>query len=1058
MTRTPRSPRIQNWLFPLFATAVAGVITASCAPVPPPAAKRPGAPSGLAKARPPASAPSSLQPQYAQFECRWADSPIEIDGKADEPAWKNAQVVDHFYLPWLGKDARLAKTATRAKLLWDREYVYFHADMDDPDVWNQVKENDGPIWTQDCFEIFFKPAKDKPGYYEFEFSPLNKILDMFIPVRSFGAWERFRDDGQFNITTAVQIRGTLNKWDDKDQGWSVEGKIPWKSFIRTGGRPEPGDVWSFCLCRVDANLGQEENELSVNAPLSGPKPNFHKHEDYSPIRFVGPKKEGQTALPEKLPPLTTSKVIGAPEPPPPYRVVPAYPNLKLPFPINIARVPDSDVMLAIVADKTYAPIRVVSFRDDPQVSSTDLQLSIDAVAWDFAFHPDFKNNGYVYIGMNAPFTKEPDRMDRIVRYTMTRRTPYTIDPNSATTIIEWKSDGHNGGAIDFGPDGMLYITSGDGTSDSDQWLSGQDLSRLLAKCLRIDVDHPDAGRNYSVPKDNPFVGRENVRPETWAFGFRNPWRMRFDPKQGHLWVTQNGQDQYEQVYFVRKGENYGWSAQEGSHPFYVDRNHTGIPITPPTVEHSHAEARSLTGGFVYYGNQLPELQGWYVYGDYSTGRIWAVKHDGQKVVGTRELAQTRLKITAFGTNNRGELLVLDHVKDCPIWKVVPAPPVAATANFPKKLSESGLFKSVKDHTMQDGILPYSVNAELWSDGAYKQRYMAIPASTPNDTGDGDRRITFNKNRGFDFPDGTVLVKSFALEQKAGDPASRKWIETRFFTKQQGEWAGYSYEWNDEGTDATLVENNGKDKDFKIADEKASEATRTQKWHYPSRTECMVCHARAANFVLGPSLLQMNKDHDYGNGHIENQLAVLERLGLMRTDWRGEVNGEIRAEGKKLGLTKEALDEYVQKQTATIEKTPKTASAFLPKPPGEYQKLVNPYDESQDLEARARSYLQSNCAICHIEAGGGNAAMELGFTTPRKDMKLIDTRPLHNNFGIEGAKLVAPGDPAKSVLLHRLTVRGTGQMPPLSTYVVDQRAVELMRKWIEQLKPESAALK
>jgi hypothetical protein len=163
--------------------------------------------------------------------------------------------------------------------------------------------------------------------------------------------------------------------------------------------------------------------------------------------------------------------------------------------------------------------------------------------------------------------------------------------------------------------------------------------------------------------------------------------------------------------------------------------------------------------------------------------------------------------------------------------------------------------------MQPGVVPYSVNSPLWSDGAHKERFLAIPHK------DGkDMRIEFGTNRGWNMPDETVLIKSFALETTAGDPASRRWIETRFLTKQAGEWVGYSYLWNDEQTDAELVAGEGADREYEIRVPRSREhpdGLVRQKWRYPSRTECMVCHSRAANFVLGLTELQFNKNHDYG---------------------------------------------------------------------------------------------------------------------------------------------------------------------------------------------------
>jgi uncharacterized repeat protein (TIGR03806 family) len=301
---------------------------------------------------------------------------------------------------------------------------------------------------------------------------------------------------------------------------------------------------------------------------------------------------------------------------------------------------------------------------------------------------------------------------------------------------------------------------------------------------------------------------------------------------------------------------------------------------------------------------------------------------------------------------------------------------------------------------EPGLVPYSVIAPLWSDGAAKERYLAIPHK------DGTERPIGMGARGWTFPDETVLVKSFALDLEGGNPSSRRWIETRLLTRQQGEWVGYSYLWNDEQTEATLVAAAGTDRDFVIheAPAGAEGSTRAQTWHFPSRAECMVCHSRAANYVLGLSDPQMNRDHDYG-GVVDNQLRTLNHLKLIK----------------------------------------------LTKPAEQYDKLVDPSNAGADLEARARSYLHANCAQCHVSAGGGNAQMELEFATPREKTKLFDVAPVHQKYDLPDARLIAPGAPERSVLLERMARRGPGQMPPLATSLIDREAVKLLSDWIRQLK-------
>jgi hypothetical protein len=615
-------------------------------------------------------------------------------------------------------------------------------------------------------------------------------------------------------------------------------------------------------------------------------------------------------------------------------------------------------------------------------------------------------------------------------------------------IVEWLSDGHNGGAVAFGLDGMLYVTSGDGTSDSDTNIVGQDMSKLLSKVLRIDVDHPEEGRAYAIPKDNPFYGKEGIRWETWAYGLRNPWRITVDQKKGHIWVGQNGQDLWEQAYLVRKGENYGWSVFEGSHPFYPNRKLGPTPHVEPTVEHPHSEFRSLTGGVVYHGDKHPELEGAYLYGDYSTGKVWGIRHDGSKALWHKELADTRLQITGFGLDSHGEILICDHRGQDKggFYVLEPTPKHLPPSTFPRTLSASGLFRAVNGHVLQPGMIPYSVNSALWSDGAYKERWIGLPGP--------DAKIDFARSRGWTFPDRTVLVKSFALELEEGNPASRRWIETRFLTNQQGEWFGYSYAWNDEQTEGTLVDSKGVDREFTIQVTPCKEhpdGLRKQTWHYPSRAECMVCHSRAANFVLGLTELQMNKEHDYG-GVRDNQLRVLEHLGVLRVQAAEEMKGALREELEEQGHSEADISAYLEKQTATRPQREGVVSSLLTFAPNKYRQLVDPYDPKKDLEARARSYLHANCAQCHVEAGGGNAQMELEFTTKLAKMRILDVKPLHDTYGLLDARLIAPGHPERSVLLQRISHRGQGHMPPLATSVVDREAVRLLHDWIGQLKP------
>ena len=696
-----------------------------------------------------------------------------------------------------------------------------------------------------------------------------------------------------------------------------------------------------------------------------------------------------------------SKVVGSPDPPTPYKAVRAFPGLTFKQPLTITPEPGTD-RLFVLEHMNYwsGPGKIRAFRDDQGASESEALVEIDALPYGLAFHPDYERNGYLFIGQNGP-TRGRTKMSQVVRYTVDRRPPRGIDPASRLLIVEWPSNGHNGCDVAFGNDGTLFVSTGDGSSDSDANSTGQTLDDLLAAVLRVDVDHPGGGRNYGIPKDNPFVDRPGARGEVWAYGLRNPWRLSYDRPSGQLWAGNNGQDLWEQVYLVEKGANYGWSVSEGAHVFHAGRPAGPDPISPPAAEHPHSEARSLTGGQVYRGKRLPELVGTYVYGDWSTGRVWGVKSAGKKVEGPRDLVDTPFNITGFGTDHAGELYVIDHAGGG-FYRLEPTTEAdKPTQPFPTRLSETGLFASVSDHKPHPAALPYDVTAPQWADGATMRRFAAVP---------GLERIEqkSQKNAGgaWTFPNGTVLAQTLGLDlvDDAGK-TSRKRVETRLMTRQQNEWVGYSYRWNDAQTDADLVPAAGAGAAFDVPDASEPGGRREQVWRFPARTECLVCHSRAAGFVLGFTPLQLDRDHDYG-GTTDNQLRTLDHVGLFQGP--------------------------------------------LPARKDDRPRLVDPYDRGAPREARVKAYLHVNCSPCHVGEGGGNSKMELGWNTPVDRMRLVDQAPIHNTFDLPDARLVAPGAPERSVLPYRLSDRGAARMPPLVQTEVDRAAVELFTEWIRKL--------
>jgi uncharacterized repeat protein (TIGR03806 family) len=701
---------------------------------------------------------------------------------------------------------------------------------------------------------------------------------------------------------------------------------------------------------------------------------------------------------------TTSKFVGSPEPPDPFRVERVY---KFGFneALELAAVPGQNTWL--VAER---PGKVYAFDMDPAKAEKKLVLDVKHTIYGVVAHPKFKENGFIYLS-EIPDGKETPEGTKLIRYTVDRAT-MTADAKTAKVVFTWPNGGHNGGCMRFAPDGTLYVSTGDGSGIADSLETGQNLGTVLGKILRLDVDKADEGKGYSIPKDNPFVGTAGARGEIWAYGIRQCWKISFDPATGDLWAGEVGQDLWEMVYRIEKGGNYGWSVSEGSHPFRPERKKGPTPILKPVAEHHHTEARSITGGFVSHSDKLPALKGMYVYGDFDTGRVWALKYDAKTGTGKPiELAKTNLRLVAWGQDHAGEVYALNFI-DGGIYRLVPTPDAAKTQPpFPRKLSETGLFSDTAKLIPEKGLIPYSVNSELWSDGASKERFFAVPGAAQIEF----ETLTYpqpapGSQPGWRFPNGTVTVKHFFLET---EPGKKRRLETRVFvvsvlggTEEYGDqvWNGYTYIWNDEQTDAVLADKNGADREFVVKSADGTE--RKQKWHFPSRAECNLCHTVTAKYALGVNTAQMNRDHDY-NGTVANQLATLDHIGL---------------------FTKK-----------------------LPATPDELARLTDYKDEKASVEDRARAYLHANCSHCHRKWGGGNAEFQLLSTLPVKELGVLDVKPGQGTFDLKDPRVLVPGDPARSMLYHRMTLTGLGRMPHIASNVRDEPAIKLVHDWIKGMK-------
>jgi quinoprotein glucose dehydrogenase len=248
----------------------------------------------------------------------------------------------------------------------------------------------------------------------------------------------------------------------------------------------------------------------------------------------------------------------------------------------------------------------------------------------------------------------------ISRFHVSRDDPQTGDPGSEEELMRFKQPywNHNGGTVLFGPDGYFYIVLGDGGKGGDPHGNGQNLATLFGSILRIDVDSRDSGLPYSVPKDNPFVGLDpSYRGEIWAYGLRNVWRMSFDRQTDVCWAADVGQSDYEEINIIVPGGNYGWNLREGRHRYGKNGSEPRADLIEPVWEYNHDIGKSITGGCVYRGKTVPELQGAYLYADYVTGKMWALWYDytEERVTANRMILPGGRPVTTFGEDDAGEV-------------------------------------------------------------------------------------------------------------------------------------------------------------------------------------------------------------------------------------------------------------------------------------------------------------------------------------------------------------------------------------------------------------------
>lgn len=736
-----------------------------------------------------------------------------------------------------------------------------------------------------------------------------------------------------------------------------------------------------------------------------------------------------------------------------YDVTVAFTNLVFNQPLYLTQYPGTNYLVVI---EKAGVIRL--FPNRPNASAAEVKTFIDIQSRIFnvsdsgmtciAFHPEFgvagsTNRGYVYITYkwrpNPDLGANPDfAYYRLSRFTVPDGT-MAADPNSEVILLQQfdQQEWHDSGCLMFGQDGYLYFGVGDEGGANDQYNVTQVLNqRLMSGVFRIDVNknsstshpirrqpfhHPNTpagwpesfSTNYYVPNDNPWVNVAATNlEEYYALGFRNPYRFSQDPATGRIWVGDVGQDTREEVDTLFPGHNYQWAYTEGTTAGPKAKPSSVIGIEqPPIWDYPHANGDGcVIGGYVYHGTNFPGLVGKYVFCDNDSGRIWAmVSSNGVALDSLQQIANMPPGSVYGGTSScgmdaSGEIyfVKIGGVGAGQIYKLktivnfVPDP--APT------LSQLGLFTDLAALTPVAGFHPYTVNSPLWSDGAVKTRWLAVPNDGVHDS--PSEQIVFSPTNEWKFPQGTVFVKHFELPVNDTNSTIRQRVETRLLVVDQNNSVyGLTYKWRADGSDADLLET-GTNANFVVTG--AGGVLRTQVWSFPSRQDCLICHNANAGYVLGVKTHQLNCPTTYPEtGVTDNQLRALGNIGLLGTNY-----------------SEAQLGSYLRSYAVT--------------------------NTSASLEVRVRSYLDANCSQCH-RPNGVQAYFDARFVTPLSQQGIIQG-PSYTFITDTNDRVVVPQDLAHSLIYNRASRVGQFQMPPIAKNVVDTNAISVIASWINSLVP------
>lgn len=670
------------------------------------------------------------------------------------------------------------------------------------------------------------------------------------------------------------------------------------------------------------------------------------------------------------------------------------------------------------------------------ISNNSLIWSGENGLLSMAFHPDYNNNGRVFLfyttrsssGQYHGHIAEIQASGTPGNYLNTASiSDSRLGSTHQNLITQYdQSSNHNGGDLTFGNDGYLYISTGDeGSRDNLYDNAGYIDKDFFAAILRIDVDskagsltpnaHNQSGSSlfssavhsgtYKVPNDNPFIGAtvhrgkvitaSSLRTEIWSTGHRNPFRMGYDAPTGRLFVGDVGQDNYEEIDILSGGEDCGWPHWDGPLAWPSGISSVAVPVSPHMPQHSYSTGSSpnqgdtIIAGRVYRGSRLSELAETFIFGDYISGNVWSLKEDPVGTWTPTNLID-RSNLTSFEIDpQNGDLLTTyignslgyGHSSNTGfVYRLVRG---SSSNPAPALLSETGAFSNLTNLTPNAGIYKYDANLPFWSDHAIKTRWFSVP--------DISNKMTFAEDSPWSFPGGTVWIKHFEIETERGNPATARKLETRFIVKTAANAYGLTYRWRPDQSEADLVASAGLSESLSIT---VDGSPTTQEWRYPSRSQCLQCHKASNNYTLSFNTRQLNRDGALGVDQID-QLSCAGFLSNTPTD-----------------------------------------SRFLHAHP-------DLTDTTISTEARARAYIDVNCSFCHFGGGwfDGRAS------TPTDDTEIINGSL--NTYPSPSHRVIVPGSESHSYLLQRID--GTaGRMPPIASSELDPQGIDLIKDWIAAL--------